>query len=162
MNKEPENLDGVYIHTSSFKKIEIRKQTVIAFIIGMILASSITVYAYSYAAKDIGYTKPGENTPINVETALNELYNKNNKTAQQVATITTQGGSYTFEHDGYILGTVTGNGDTSWCIVYFNNEHRLFTTNDFTIKASLYVTAGTTVSTRDGYGTYNLTCYEWK
>ena len=57
------------------KKI-LKKEVIIAFIIGLIIASSITVYAYSCAAKDVSYTKPGENTPISVETALNELYNK--------------------------------------------------------------------------------------
>ena len=57
------------------KKI-FKKEVIIAFIIGIILASSIAVYAYSYAAKDVSYTKPGTTTAINVETALNELYNK--------------------------------------------------------------------------------------
>lgn len=61
------------------KKI-FKKEVIIAFIVGIILASSIAVYAYSYAAKDIGYTKPGTTTPISVETALNDLYNKGNKT----------------------------------------------------------------------------------
>lgn len=50
----------------------------LGFIIGLILASGVAVYAYSYYAKDIGYTKPGTNTEISVETALNELYNKVN------------------------------------------------------------------------------------
>lgn len=53
-----------------------KKGIIISFIIGVILASSITVYAYSYYAKDIGYTKPGTTTEISVETALNELYGK--------------------------------------------------------------------------------------
>ena len=57
------------------KKI-LKKEVIIAFIIGIILASSIAVYAYSYAAKDVSYTKPGTTTAINVETALNDLYNK--------------------------------------------------------------------------------------
>ena len=61
------------------KKI-FKKEVIIAFIIGIILASSIAVYAYSYAAKDISYTKPGENTLISVETALNELYTNKGKT----------------------------------------------------------------------------------
>ena len=59
------------------KKI-FKKEVIIAFIIGIILASSIAVYAYSYAAKDVSYTKPGTTTEINVETALNDLYNKKN------------------------------------------------------------------------------------
>ena len=53
-------------------------KVIIGFIVGVVLASSITVYAYSYFAKDISYTKPGTNTPISVETALNDLYNKTN------------------------------------------------------------------------------------
>ena len=44
---------------------------IIGFFIGVILASSIAVYATSYFAKDITY-KDGKN----VEQALNELYNK--------------------------------------------------------------------------------------
>ena len=48
---------------------------IIGLMVGAILASTITVYAYSYFAKDISYTKPGTNTAISVETALNELYN---------------------------------------------------------------------------------------
>jgi len=55
---------------------------IIGFIVGVILASGITVYAYSYYAKDISYTKPGTNAPISVEVALNELYSKTNKTPQ--------------------------------------------------------------------------------
>ena len=53
---------------------------IIGFIVGVILASSITVYAYSYYAKDISYTKPGTTTEISVETALNDLYNNQNAT----------------------------------------------------------------------------------
>ena len=54
----------------------LKKEVIIAFIIGIILASSIAVYAYSYMASDIDYTKPGTETAISVETALNELYAK--------------------------------------------------------------------------------------
>ena len=55
------------------KKI-LRKEVIVAFIIGIIIASSIAVYAYSYFARDISYTKPGTDTAISVETAINELY----------------------------------------------------------------------------------------
>lgn len=61
------------------KKI-LKKEVIIAFIVGIILASSIAVYAYSYAAKDVSYTKPGTNTAISVETALNDLYENKNAT----------------------------------------------------------------------------------
>lgn len=57
------------------KKI-LKKEVIIAFIIGILLASSIAVYAYSYAAKDVSYTKPETTTATSVEAALNELYSK--------------------------------------------------------------------------------------
>lgn len=61
------------------KFLKEKKGIIISFIIGVILASGMTVYAYSYFAKDIGYTKAGTNTEISVEAALNELYtNRNN------------------------------------------------------------------------------------
>ena len=50
-------------------------KVIISFIVGVILASSITVYATSYFAKDISYSKDG--TEINnVQDALNDLYLK--------------------------------------------------------------------------------------
>lgn len=48
-----------------------KKGIIISFIIGVIIASSITVYATSYFAKDIAY-KEGKN----VEQALDDLYLK--------------------------------------------------------------------------------------
>ena len=51
-------------------------KVIIGFVVGIILASSITAYAYSYIASDISYTKDG--TEMSVEEALNDLYNKNN------------------------------------------------------------------------------------
>lgn len=50
---------------------------VIGFLIGVILASSITVYAYNYFANDIGYTRSGTEI-TNVSQALNDLYTKAN------------------------------------------------------------------------------------
>ena len=58
-----------------FLKKNIR--TIIGFVTGVILASSITVYAYSYLASDISYTKDG--TKVSVEEALNDLYANQNK-----------------------------------------------------------------------------------
>ena len=52
---------------------------IIGFIIGVIIASGITVYAYSYFASDVGYTKPETTTATSVETALNELYELSGK-----------------------------------------------------------------------------------
>ena len=152
------------------KKI-FKKEVIIAFIIGIILASSIAVYAYSYAAKDVSYTKPGTTTSINVETALNELYSKGNKTPQQVATITTNDrtATYTMQNDGYILGTAGTKTDdgTGANINFTKNEttNIVFTTdyrNSNLYTVSLYVTKGTTISVRNDGGIYNLTVYEWK
>ena len=52
-------------------------KVIIGFIIGVVLASSITVYAYNYLAKDISYIREGTNIK-NVAEALNDLYNKSN------------------------------------------------------------------------------------
>lgn len=65
-------------------------KVIIAFIVGIILASSITVYAYSYMASDIGYTKPGETQAISIETALNELY----EDRKEIKTIETEFGPF--------------------------------------------------------------------
>ena len=54
-----------------FLKKNIR--TIIGFIISVILASSITVYAYSYLASDIKYTNDKS-----VSDALNDLYLRTN------------------------------------------------------------------------------------
>ena len=148
------------------KKV-LKKEVIIAFIVGIILASSIAVYAYSYAAKDISYTKPGTDTAISVETALNDLYSKSNKTPQQVATLTTQGASYTFQNDGYITGTAAGEGDSNslpWYAATLSlNDETIIIANEGTIRpVSVYVSSGTAVVTRQNRGTYNLTCYEFK
>lgn len=60
------------------KKI-LKKEVIIAFIVGIILASSIAVYAAAINAKDVDYTKPGTTTAISVETALNDLYSNYGK-----------------------------------------------------------------------------------
>ena len=145
------------------KKI-IKKEVIISFIVGIILASSIAVYAYSCAAKDVSYTKPGENTPISVEAALNELYSKGNKTPQQVATLTTQGASYTFQNDGYIKGTVSQtNGMDVWFTIG-NNDNFIACPNDTSSACSVcyWVEKGTEVKTQSGRGTWNLILYEFK
>lgn len=64
------------------KRLNKNIRIIIVFIIGIILASSITVYAYSYVANDIKYIKKEENgteTEISVEQALNELYSRKKK-----------------------------------------------------------------------------------
>ena len=56
------------------KFLKEKRGIIISFIIGVIIASSITVYAYSYFASDITYTKGSKN--IKVSDALDELYIK--------------------------------------------------------------------------------------
>ena len=56
------------------KKLKQKKGIIISFIVGVILASCITVYATSYFAKDVMY-KDGKS----VEQALNELYTNKKK-----------------------------------------------------------------------------------
>lgn len=53
-----------------------KKEVIISFIIGVILASSIAVYA-AINASDINYTRAGTNI-TSVEGALNDLYSKTN------------------------------------------------------------------------------------
>ena len=60
------------------KKI-LKKEVIIAFIVGIILSSSIAVYAATYLANDVSY-KDGKN----VEQALDELYAKSNKTTGEL------------------------------------------------------------------------------
>lgn len=49
---------------------------IVAFIIGVILASGISVYAYSCYSSDISYKKVNSEEEISVEEALNELYER--------------------------------------------------------------------------------------
>ena len=53
-----------------------KKGIIISFIIGVIIASSITVCATSYLANQVSYTKLNETSQITVEDALNDLYAK--------------------------------------------------------------------------------------
>ena len=55
---------------------------IIGFIVGVILASSITVYAYNYLASDIKYTNNKT-----VADALNDLYNKSNRNRILIGTV---------------------------------------------------------------------------
>ena len=151
------------------KKI-FKKEVIIAFIIGIILASSIAVYAYSYAARDVSYTKLGENTPISVEAALNDLYNKRNISAQQVYTITAPSIEYTFQNNGCIVGTMNNDGVTGNAVIFasslsaeevdddiiLNYEYRTAT------SVCINVSAGTTIHTRKNKGSYDLKIYEFK
>lgn len=80
-------------------------------IIGVIIVSSISVYAtYNYFAKDISYRK-ADGTELNVEQALNELYAKHNMKNTLVASDIygntphnpTATAEYTFEKNGLVV-----------------------------------------------------------
>ena len=58
---------------------------IIGIIIGVALTSG-SIFAYSYFANNIGYTKQGSEDEINVETALNDLYSKLPKDTIQITT----------------------------------------------------------------------------
>ena len=101
---------------------------IIGFIVGVILASGITVYAYSYFASDISYTKPGEEIAISVETALNDLYSKasnyeksildisnsNVSVEQNNAIDNTVSKTYTATEDELIIICVSETGDSRY------------------------------------------------
>ena len=138
-------------------------KVIIAFIIGIILASSVAVYAATINAKDVDY-KDGKT----VEYALNDLYSKSNKTPQQVATLISQGATYTMQNDGYIIGTAKADYMSASACIYFNGTElkdiafAVPYDNPNTLNVSLYVTKDTVVKIRENYGTYDLTVYEWK
>ena len=109
------------------KKI-LKKEVIIAFIIGIVLASSIAVYAYSYYAKDISYTKAGAETAINVETALNDLYEKQNDRKQTEIIIS----SGSFNQSGQAIQCV-------FSLQNMNNVKKIKIKNiEFTYNASIY------------------------
>ena len=58
-------------------------KVILGTIVGIIIGTSITVYAYNYQAKDIGFKPTNEAWKVdNVEDAINQLYNNtNNKDA---------------------------------------------------------------------------------
>ena len=141
-------------------------KTVIAFILGVII-SGATVYA-AVTATSITYepswTKINGDPISNVSEAIDTLYTKatSSKTPTQVATLTTQGATYTMQNDGYITGTAQTPTNYS-AILKFNDENVYICPGDTssTCKVSVYVPEGTTVTTRSDHGTYNLTVYEW-
>ena len=58
------------------KTLKNKFKTIALIILGILIGSSITVYATGYFAKDMIYKKG--DTEINVEDALNELYSLKN------------------------------------------------------------------------------------
>ena len=136
----------------------------IGIFIGIILAGLVggVVYA-AVSANQISYTT---NKNVQIQTVadgLNDLYNKTNKTPQAVATLTTQGATYTMQNDGFIVGTAKETGD-SMAKLFLDNKTLILSdwSGGVYYDVSIYATKDTVVTTRSNGGTYNLTVYEWK
>ena len=84
------------------KKI-LKKEVIIAFIIGLLIASSIAVYAATINAKDVDY-KNGKT----VEYALNELYGKQAQVVAQGEKVSS-GTTITVDIGSFVVGTSFGN-----------------------------------------------------
>ena len=146
--------------------MKILKNRLFIFILGGILFSSITAFAVNtISASQITYTDKN-NVEKTVDVVLDDLYDKANsqKTATQVATLTTQGATYTMQNDGYIIGTASSSNGKN-AILYFNDNSNYILApfnTDSIYPVSLYITKNTSVATRSDGGIYNLTVYEWK
>ena len=143
------------------------KSRILLAIITAIICITGTAYAATQIlASDISYKD------ATVDQALDELYiaASKEKVANQVATLTTQGATYTMQNDGYITGTIYSSGSAGGGIIYYNEvdeSHRVFLapsneSASIAFNVNIFAKKGTNVITRSGYGTYNLTVYEWK
>ena len=151
------------------------KKYIIGFILGAITFGSIgTVVALNYNAKDVSYNPNDENWNVNnVEDAIKDLKDikTNREKGVEVARLTTQGASYTFENDGYISGNVASSASGSRRfggeVKYTENgESKLVCYAEYSVTLNLYCEKickkGTTINTRQDGGVYDLTVYEWK
>ena len=132
------------------------KKYLLGLITGLIICTTVGVIAYNITAQDINY-RTGT-----VKDALDSLYDIE---ATQVATLTTRGATYTMQHDGYIIGTASGDGSkvAELHLTDYNNDfHILSTALVRNFDVSIFVQSGETVTTRTDGGSYNLTVYEWK
>ena len=140
------------------------KSRIFFLVLGMIIATTISVGATAlYSSSEIGFTPTDPNWHVNnLEDAINDLHNTSSKTAVQVATLTTQGASYTMQNDGYITGTMTGTAPSANGVIYVDGVNYGFAVGSNTSNISVYAPKNSVVTTRNDYGTYNLTVYEWK
>ena len=142
---------------------KIFKSRIFWIIITAIVCTTTAVGAtVLYNSSEIGFTPTDPNWHVNnLEDAINDLHNTSNKTAVQVATLTTQGASYTMQNDGYVVGTARG-GSGYAAMIFFSDDIVHVAENNYTRTASIYAPKDTVVNTRANYGTYNLTVYEWR
>ena len=154
------------------RNIKNKLSILITIIICGVIFTNIGVFAATkILAKDISFTSTHEDfKATNVEEALDELYSHNKLEAEEVMHITSQGQSYTFQNDGYVLGTIKSETNAS-AIIYFNEHDE----NQFdggvsiapyssraTFNVRLYAPKGTVLYTRKSFGTYDITLYEFK
>lgn len=124
------------------KYIKKNFKVIIAFILGAILASGVTVYAVINAGS-INYTKEGTQIQ-NVEQALNDLYEKNktkNTTRTLVATLEWNSTSYNIDMTSYEgwQNFTTENFAVVVTGIYANeakNRYRTFEDSNFSYDAT--------------------------
>ena len=143
---------------------------IFTFILGSLIFCGVGVAASELLASSIKYEpewkKSNGDNITNVSEAIDELYNKatDTRVATQVATLTTQGATYTMQHDGYVIGTAAPTQSDKVAFLEVDNKTLILTNEAYygTRDVSVYAPKGSVVKTRDNYGTYNLTVYEWK
>lgn len=114
------------------KRLKNKFLIILVIVIIVILISGFSVYAtYKYLASDVNYTKTNGET-VSVESALNDLYEKNNKvilSINQTVTLTTD----------YTSTTIPNYYDNT--VLSYNSENNTYTfLKDFSGK--LYIAQG--------------------
>ena len=99
------------------KFLKNNSKLIVGFIVGVIVASSITVFAYSYFANQVSYTTDNNSNVTNVSEALNDLYSKINTNETKYYVI--QNGKLNNKVSN--LGTVS-EGGYSCSVDYSNND----------------------------------------
>ena len=115
------------------KFIKNNLKVIIGFIIGVILASSITVYAYSYLASDISYTRDGTNIK-SVEEALNELYRNKKETSDDTKSITANGEQELDKYYKKLNVNVYTNDDLTYVGYYESETYKTAQVSTLTIN----------------------------
>ena len=141
------------------------------FILGVLVFSIGTAFAYSYIAEQVEYESNDLDWEVdNVQDALDSLRQNNNRLGILVKEITTGGTSYTMQNNGYILGTIRPSYGYAGAQIHFNstdesNYESVVALGEYDLNydfpVSLFAPAGTLVYTRS-LGNYDLKIYEWK
>ena len=145
---------------------------IFSFILGAILFSGVTVFAYSISSKDIAFTPTNENWQVtNVEEAINDLYTKkianlivhssNNFEGTTTATVSD------FEVDKYYLCTsnirnlVTTQEITGAEIIYKRSDSA-FLDNKYSVQLFyLKATSENITFTYPGAAGFGVRCYQF-